>query len=152
MNLSFADFNNKKVQLLYNKTKKRHPEVKEILLKDFKAEREDIVLIDVRTARERRVSQIPKAVSRQEFEKNRSKYKGKKIVAYCTTGERSAQYIKKLQKKGVKAFNLEGSILGWVDHGGDLLDPKNQPTKKVHTYGRRWNVVPKTHKAVWNWF
>lgn len=54
--------------------------------------------------------------------------RGTKVVCYCTAGLRSARVARTLRQAGLDAYNLEGSILGWVGgarvrdrpHGGVL--------------------------------
>lgn len=152
--VSYGEFQNPKVKKLYSKVQKKHPEVKEISVTDFKKSRADFILVDVRASKERRVSVISGAISKKEFEEGLSqkKYKNNKIVVYCTIGERSARYIKELKLKGVEALNLEGSVLGWIDSGAKLVDLEGAPTHKVHVFGSKWNAVPKGYEAVWNFF
>lgn len=76
------------------------------------------VLVDVRTARERSRQSIPSSIhiplheisSRiQELERHR----GKEIICYCATGNRSVSAAVKLKKAGFTAGNLKGGIASW---------------------------------------
>ena len=69
------------------------------------------LIVDVRQDYERKVSAIPDSISKEDFEKNKGSFKGKKIVPYCTIGYRSAKYTKKLVSQGFDAQNMRGSIL-----------------------------------------
>lgn len=67
------------------------------------------------------VSTLPGPLRSQEgFEQERAALTGglgcpyEQVVCYCTAGYRSGLYAADLRQHGVPAFNLEGSILGWV--------------------------------------
>ncbi len=107
-----------------------------------------MILVDVREQVERSVSIIPGAISKQQFEKEKHKHHGAKIVAYCTIGYRSSAYVKGLSRRGFDAVNLHGSILLWTHAGGDLVDLEGKRTKRVHTYGAKWNLLPSGYSAV----
>ena len=151
-NVSFAEKSNKeKARDMYLKVKNDFKEVSEIKLSKFRklSEENKVQLVDVRKEKERDVSMISGAISKNEFEKNIKKYEDKIIVVYCTIGYRSAKYIKKLKKKNVLAYNLEGSILGWVHEALPVVNPTKEEVKRVHVYGRSWNVLPKDYEGVW---
>jgi len=95
---------------------------------------------------------IPGAISVDQFEKNMDQYRAKTIVAYCTIGYRSAKYILKLKQKNIKAYNLEGSLLGWVHYGQDVVSSEGKIVKVIHVYGRAWDYPPKGFKGVYGWF
>ena len=111
---------------------------------------EDIVLVDVRTGRERAVSTLPGAIGAGDFEDRLAELaaEGKTVVAYCTIGARSSDYARKMGKRGVEVLNLEGSILAWTHAGGDLVSGTG-PTRRVHVYGRRWNLAANGYETVW---
>ncbi len=142
------------ISKLYNQVKNKFPGVKEIKINTFKKLKDKYVLIDARSKKERDISTLPKALSITDFESNLKKHSKHKIIVYCTIGYRSAQYIKKLKSIGISAYNLEGSLLGWINSGGDLVDKKNKVTYKVHVYGNKWDLVPKKYKVFKNisWF
>lgn len=106
------------------------------------------VVVDVREERERKISHIPGSISKKEFEANIARYKNRKIISYCTIGYRSGLFTKKLRKSGYAAFNLRGSILLWAHSQGDLIDTQGLPTKKVHVYGLRWDLLPAQYESV----
>ena len=106
------------------------------------------IIVDTREKKEQNVSMIPGAITQKEFEKNKKKYKGKAIVTYCTIGYRSGVYAKKLNKKGFKAYNLVGGVLSWAHEGNEFVcDSAN--TKKVHVYGKDWDLAPERYKTTW---
>lgn len=108
----------------------------------------DIVLVDVRTAREREVSTLPGAISADDFEARLPEFSDRTVVAYCTIGLRSSDYARKMRKRGVDVLNLEGSVLAWTHVGGDLQDA-GAPTDVLHVYGRRWNLAADGYRTVW---
>lgn len=107
-----------------------------------------VVLVDVRERSEMTTSMIPGAISKQQFEKEKDKYRASKVVSYCTIGYRSSAYVKSLTSQGFDAVNLRGSILLWAHAGGALVDLKGSQTKKVHVYGTKWNLLPSGYVGV----
>ena len=106
------------------------------------------ILVDNRTKQERQVSMIPLAMDEDTFERQQAKYKDYAIIVYCTIGERSGRYVRKLEKQGFQAYNLIGGILMWVHQGQPVVDVSG-PTKRVHVYGERWNILPEDFEAVY---
>lgn len=109
----------------------------------------DVVIVDVREPEEIAVSTIPGSLTKTEFENRLSDMESRTIVVHCTIGYRSAKYVEELKRKGVKAYNLKGSILAWVHEGLPVLDPWGNETKKVHVYGPKWNLLPEGYEGVW---
>lgn len=108
----------------------------------------DFVLVDVRTERERRVSTLPGAIPASEFERRLAELAGRTVVVYCTIGARSSSYAREMGRRGVDVFNLEGSVLAWTHAGGPLVH-EGMPTKRLHVYGRRWNLAADGYETVW---
>lgn len=126
------------------------PEINAKTWRNFdKKTREKFVLVDVRDAKERQVSVIPGAISLAEFQATCKKQVDKPVVAYCTIGYRSAKAARQLRRQGIAAFNFRGGVVGWTQVGGSLEDENGKATKRVHTYGRAWNFVPRNYTAVW---
>jgi sodium/bile acid cotransporter 7 len=140
-----------RIDELYDGYRAKFPEAPEITVETL-VERlagpEPPVLVDVRSDEERKVSTIPGAISRQEFEEDPARFSGREVVTYCTIGYRSGLYTQKLVGEGWDASNLRGSILAWA-HGGQELDRGGSTTRQVHVYGARWNLVPEGYAAVW---
>ncbi|QDT12688.1 rhodanese-like domain-containing protein [Stieleria marina] len=107
----------------------------------------DFVVVDVRSAAEIKVSVIPGAITKSQFEKERQRYKGRTVIPYCTVGGRSGAYAKQLSKNGVKVKNYEGSILDWVAAELQLVTLSGQPTNRVHTYSDRYQVPAKYQRV-----
>ncbi len=141
-----------RMQELYGDYKKSFAAVDDVTAETVLAwQKEDkpIVLVDVRELKERQISMIPGALSKDEFEGLRAKYKGHKIVIYCTIGYRSGLYAKELKDKGVDVYNLVGGIIAWTHAGGNLHDPSGKSTHKAHVYGRKWDLLPEAYEAIW---
>lgn len=100
----------------------------------------DFVLVDVRTDAEVKVSVIPGAITKAQYEKDLSQYQDRTVIPYCTVGGRSGSYAKQLVGKGVKVRNYQGSILEWVGAELPLVTLDGKPTNRVHTYSSRYRV------------
>lgn len=77
-----------------------------------------IVLLDVRTAQERRQSAIKGSVHIPLHELRRradelQKHRNREIVCYCATGGRSASAAATLKKLGFNAANMKGGLAEW---------------------------------------
>ncbi len=139
------------IQRLYDSYREDFPGVRGVTpdgLARLRAEGE-VILVDVREAKERAVSMIPGAITREQFEAEKSSLGDRAVVAYCTIGYRSGEYVETLNKEGISALNLEGSILAWVNAGQPVVDPAGAPVKRVHTYGKQWALLPEGYEAVY---
>ena len=108
-----------------------------------------VVLVDVRPEAERAVSRIPGAIDRQEFERRSEELAGSEVIAYCTVGARSSRYARELKASGWRARNFDGSLLAWTHAGGELVDSSGEPTRRLHVYGRRWDLAADGYETVW---
>jgi len=107
-----------------------------------------VVFVDVREKKEQAVSMLPGAITEQEFLNHLERYRDKTIIGYCTISYRSGKLAEKLKAKGVVMLNLRGGLLAWVHDGGKVYD-RNGETRRIHVYGRKWDLGPKDYKAVW---
>lgn len=108
-----------------------------------------LILVDVRTKKEQAVSMIPGAITKEEFEQDKNSLADKRIIVHCTIGYRSGVYVKKLADQGFHTENLAGSILLWAHERLPLEDSKGQPTKRIHVYGKKWNLLPEDYNGIW---
>lgn len=140
-----------KAYALYDGYKKDFPEAAEMRPEEaLKLWREGgVVFIDARSEAERAVSTLPGAVSEQDYLADPGRFAGKQAVIYCTIGYRSGVLVQKLAAKGIAAANLAAGILGWLHAGGPLVDASGAPTRRVHVYGRTWDLAPLAYTAVW---
>lgn len=104
-----------------------------------------VVLVDVRSESETKVSVIPGAITKAQYEAEPEKYKGKTAICYCLSGGRSGKYVKQLKSKDVAAVDLKGSMLGWCEAHLPLTTLDGKPTKRVNVYG---NKVPAEYESV----
>jgi rhodanese-related sulfurtransferase len=136
------------IEAMYRKYKRAFPDVPDVRADELVAAAdENTVLVDVRAPAEQAVSMIPGAVTRREFERNPAKYKGRRIVPYCTIGYRSGLYARDLRNEGWDAQNLSGSILAWIDAGGEVTSATGT-TRSVHVFGSEWDLLPPGYEAV----
>lgn len=140
-----------KIEVMYQEYRQAFPEVDEVTPADALALQQagGAVLVDVRTPEEQAVSMLPGAITREAFEAARDRYRGQKVITYCTIGARSGEYAAALQKDGCEVYNLKGSILAWTHAGLPLHDPAGQQTRKLHTYGRQWDLAAEGYEGVW---
>ena len=105
-------------------------------------------IVDVRSPRERNVSIIPGALSREDFEAQIEEHAKAPILVYCVAGCKSGAYAKELRKRGFEAFNLQGGVLAWALEGRTFVTPDGEPTRRVSVRGIPWDVLPPDYDAV----
>jgi rhodanese-related sulfurtransferase len=120
----------------------------QVLLDLSTSQRENYIVVDVRSPAEQNVSIIQGSIDQAHFEQNFDSYQNKKVVVYCTIGYRSGYYAKALRQQGLDAYNLSEGILGWIQAGGSLVNADGEITSKVHVYSRPWDLAVKDHVAV----
>jgi rhodanese-related sulfurtransferase len=149
-NRSSHESNERQIDELYQSYRGEFPDVREVSWNELLAwkAQKDIVIVDVRSTTERAVSMIPDAISIDEFDADRESFRNQIIVAYCTIGYRSGLFAKSLTSAGFHIYNLKGGVLAWAS-GGQLFSNQQGPTREVHVFGKKWNLLPKTYKAVW---
>ena len=134
-----------KMEELYKEIKLEFPNVPDITaagLKNTIDSNSKIIIVDVRSVEERRISTIQNSITEETFYQNQDSYKSHRIVAYCTIGYRSAKFIQAIRKKGFHAMNLAAGILACLHVGGVVIDSSGTETKKVHVYGKKWALAP----------
>lgn len=113
----------------------------------------DLLLIDVRTDPERRVSQIPGSVSLAEGRDRLqaaavSGYRNLTVVTYCTMGYRSGIEAKAIQVQypDINVFNLDGIVAyahairkAREEGNGQMIE---YPLDRLHTFGSQWAIAP----------
>lgn len=140
------------IAAMYERSRQSFPEVAEItaeqLVHDLK-ERDDVVLVDVRTPEEQVVSMIEGAITAGEFEQNQQAHEASTVVVYCTVGHRSGLYAKDLVARGrSNVYNLKGAILSWTHAGGSLVNIQG-PTTKLHVHSKQCNLTAQGYEAIW---
>jgi len=127
----------------------RFPDQPELSVAEWLARPQDrpAVLVDVREPHERRVSMLPGAISQEDFERDRARYRSWVVVPYCTIGLRSGIYTGTLRNQGFEARNLAGSVLAWA-HAGLPFQADGAVTRRVHVYNADWNLLPRGYEPV----
>jgi rhodanese-related sulfurtransferase len=140
----------RRIERYYGLCAKLLPKVPEISAAELaeRRKRQRLAIVDVREPHEQAVSMIPGAMSRTEFEARKDDFRDVPIVAYCTLGFRSGKYAATLHNEGFNAYNLHGAILAWTHAGQPLVDAEGE-TRRVHVYGRKWNLVASGYEGVW---
>jgi len=105
------------------------------------------VLVDVREPHERRVSMLPGAITKEDFERNSARYRSWLVVPYCTIGLRSGLYTRELRGRGFAVRNLAGSALAWA-HAGLPFETSGKATRRVHVFNADWNLLPLGYEPV----
>jgi sodium/bile acid cotransporter 7 len=108
-----------------------------------------VILVDVRSPREREVSAIPGSTSHRSLNASDLRDPQAVIVAYCTIGARSGRFARRANRRGARVHNLEGSLLGWLHAGGTVVSPHGRQTRRVHVYGPTWNLLPEGYQGEW---
>jgi rhodanese-related sulfurtransferase len=140
---------NETVQKMYIGYKKKFPKIADISAdKAMKlAERKQIIFVDARRPDEQAVSMLPDAITRDMLLKDPTLIQGKTAVAYCTIGYRSGVWAEKMAQRGIHIINLAGGILAWVHAGGKVYGTQGE-TKKIHVFGKSWDLAPKGFDTV----
>lgn len=97
-------------------------------------------LFDIRTEEEFAVSHLAGAVRAEDGDEV-GLPKEAFIIAYCSVGVRSADFIDDLQQHGYQqAYNLKGSLFEWANKGY-FLERDGQRTYVAHPYNDEWGVL-----------
>jgi rhodanese-related sulfurtransferase len=128
-----------------------YQDVKWLRVSEFTSmsKKEEWTIVDARNVIERALSIIPGSISIDEIEKEMGIQKKKKILVYDTVGCRSGTYSQKLQSKGLRVFGLWGGALAWAWDGRTFVTPGGLPTKTLHVFQEKWNVLPSGYEGGW---
>jgi rhodanese-related sulfurtransferase len=112
--------------------------------------KDEIIIVDVRDPDEQAISMIPGALTKDVFEQKRKDgtLEDKPVVMHCTIGYRSGKYAQSVNEQGIDAKNLKGSLLLWTHEGLPLEKAGGTPTKEVHVYGEKWDLIPEGYVGV----
>ncbi len=82
------------------------------------------VIIDVRTARERTAGHPPGSIHMvlETIPERLSELQGKKVLAFCRSGNRSGAAARFLTQQDIEAHNVSGGILAWSRAGLPLKE------------------------------
>ena len=108
----------------------------------------EAVFVDVRSPEEQAVSMIPGAITSEVFLADPDRFRGQRIIAYCTISFRSGKLAAKMGRRGITIVNLKGGLLAWAHAGGALVRGYKQ-VKQLHVYGRKWDLAPSDIETVY---
>ncbi len=79
------------------------------------ATNDDWIIVDVRTKRERKQGGPPGSLhySLDSLNQRLPKLQGKKVLAICQSGNRSAKAVRFLEQNGIEAKNVKGGMIAW---------------------------------------
>lgn len=105
---------------------------------------ERVVLLDVREPKENQVSALPGArlavPDKIETMPLDDLPADATVVTYCTVGGRSGKAAVALEKRlGRPVYNLDGGIIEWFNHGGQVVDPSGKPVDRIDAWGEPWS-------------
>ena len=108
------------------------------------AQREAVTFLDTREADEYAVSHLPGALllgyDDPDYTVLDDLPKDAPLVLYCSVGYRSERIGRTLRKRGfTDVRNLYGSIFEWVNAGYPVVDRAGYPTRRVHTFNKKWS-------------
>ncbi len=140
----------REIERMYKAYRESFPMVPDILPSEARTLMKSgrAVFVDIREPEEQAVSMLPGALKETDFLANPEIHSDKVVIGYCTISFRSGKLAKKLAKQGIRMHNLRGGILAWVHDGGKVFDHHGE-TRRVHVYGRKWNLVPEHYEPVW---
>jgi rhodanese-related sulfurtransferase len=131
----------KSKQEIGDAAKSKAPHISSRQLSDYLTDKEDFVLLDIRTEGEYQAGHIEGA---QWFARGRLEYyiqdlikdPDTKIVLYCRTGGRSALGTLTLQDMGyTNVVDLNGGFKGWVEDGNTFYNLHGE--SRVVTYQKK---------------
>ncbi|HBL31425.1 MAG TPA: hypothetical protein DD490_31760 [Acidobacteria bacterium] len=104
---------------------------------------ERLVIFDVRELAEMQVSALPGARLALPDEVQALPLNGipanATVVTYCTVGYRSGKAAVILEKRlGRPVYNLDGGLIAWFNHGGQVVDPAGRPVDMIDAWGPPW--------------
>jgi rhodanese-related sulfurtransferase len=145
-----AEARRERIFELYERYEERFPDVPALTPREAweMVQRGEAVFADIRSDPERDVSGLPGARDERFFAEPPREGKAVAAIAYCTIGLRSGRWAKARREEGIEAYNLEGGILLWAHEGLPIVTPGGQPSKRVHVYGPRWNLLPSEYSDV----
>ena len=121
------------------------------------------LIFDIRKTDEYNVSHIagailvsPKMSANGFLEKYSKAAKGKTVIFYCSVGQRSSIFAKRVQdglknSGTVAVFNLKGGLFDWHNENLPLVTTSNEPTEYIHPYNKFWGrMVNQKSKTRYN--
>lgn len=110
---------------------------------------ERVVLVDVRSDAERRISTLRGAITPAAYLRDLAAHGDAPVVAFCTLGVRAGAWAAEQCADGRRVGNLVGGLLAWTHVEGPLVGPDGAPTQRLHVSARTWNCVGGGYEGVW---
>ncbi|WP_028888676.1 rhodanese-like domain-containing protein [Tenacibaculum ovolyticum] len=143
--ISFNSFSQKNLKQLL---KKHNTEtIPYIFVDSLQKITSNVILLDAREQKEFKVSHLRNAIcvgydnfSITKTIKILPSDKNSKIVVYCSLGIRSEDVAESLKKAGyTNVYNLYGGVFEWKNKNNTVVNSKNNPTNKIHTFNKEWS-------------
>lgn len=143
------------LQVFHTKLEKRYPEVEHIsggeLITLLENSHSEVILFDVRKLDEFNVSHLQSAIRISPdikidvfLERYRANLKNKKVVFYCSVGERSSKLARAFLKRqdndpliASSVFNLKGGIFQWHNEERPIMNNQGL-TYYIHPFNEFW--------------
>lgn len=111
-----------------------------------------VVILDIREAPEQRVGALPGAQWLPPGQVDGAELtipEGAEVVCYCTIGYRSGVAAVALARRlGRPVKNLDGGLIAWFNHGGEVVGPDGEPVNTIHAWGPAWARFVKRRDGV----
>lgn len=95
-------------------------QVDEVDVEQFaSSRREDVAVVDVRSAQEFAAGHVPGAVNvaLEQVVADPGRYAGHELYVICQSGGRSARAAQALVAAGARAVSVAGGTAGWIESG-----------------------------------
>jgi len=114
--------------------------------------KESVILFDTRTGEEYEKSHIEGAVhvepntpTKAFIERYADTIRNKKLVFYCSVGQRSSEFLNRVQQEcldagAIACYNLRGGIFRWYNEGHPVVDSRGA-TDNIHGYNPLWGMM-----------
>ena len=141
--------------LIEQRLRASYPDVQHVVpdavSEELAGSRDDILLVDVREAKEHAVSHLPGAVridpeaSVSEALARIGDVSGRRVLFYCSVGVRSSKLAEdvraELRERGARSVeNLSGGIFRWHNERRPLVRGA-APTDTVHPFNTFWSML-----------
>lgn len=135
---------------IHSEIRDRYPRVQHIDAEQLTETADSgFVIFDVREQGEFDVSHIPNAIrvpprmsAETFFEQYGDQVGDKTIILYCSVGERSSRFARRLQRSDsatpYEILNLKGGIFNWHNLGKSLTN-ETEITDEIHGFDRFWS-------------
>lgn len=146
-------------KMLYKTIRSRFPNVQQLStdtldewLTKSEEDKETVLLVDIREKDEQSISSIKNSIQITPIDGTEhvlevmEKKKVTNVVAFCSMGYRSCEFIQKLYRElrdrdrvnDISLYNLEGGLFKWANEDRFIVDATGNATNFVHPYSVVW--------------